>query len=192
MDLRKARTQKLIQDTFKEMICEMDISHITVKELTDRAMINRKTFYFHYDTIEQLVDTLLDQVTQEYIDTFEKLPEGRPHEDANAVFFRFFSGQPDWFQKIINFPSYSNLCNQVFDKAYYHALESTPNPDWKKLPPSVRNMIAVYYRSSTLDLYRQWYREREKLSLDDAIFISNNLICSGANSVDRIIARCLR
>ena len=192
MDLRKTRTQKLIQDTFKEMLCEMDIERITVKELTDRAMINRKTFYFHYDTIEQLVDLLLEQVTREYINTFERLPEGRPHEDANAVFFRFFSNQPDWFQKIINYPSYSSLCNQVFDKAYYHALEKTPNPDWKRLPQSVQNMIAIYYRSATLDLYRQWHRERERLTIDDAIFISNNLICNGANSVDRIISGYLK
>ena len=62
----------------------------------------------------------------------------------------------------------------------------------QKLPQSVQNMIAIYYRSATLDLYRQWYRERERLPIDEAIFISNTLICNGANSVDQIIADYLK
>lgn len=187
MDLRKARTQKLIQETFKEMICEMDMHKITVKDLTERAMINRKTFYFYYETMEQLVDTLLDQVTEEYIRTFEKLPEGRPHEEANAVFFRFFASQPEWFQKILCYPSYYELCNKVFDTAYACALEKTPDSYWKKLPQEVQNMIAIYYRSTTLDLYRQWCKDKETLSLEEAISISNRLICNGADSIPSII-----
>ena len=187
MDYRKYRTQKLIQDTFKEMICEMDIDKITVKELAERAKINRKTFYFHYETMEQLVDIILDQITQDYIKVTTQLPENRPHEDANAVFFHYFANQPEWFQKILCYPPYNDLCNRVFDKAYCHALEHTANPYWKKLPQSVQNMIAIYYRSTTLDLYRQWRKEMDQLTLDEAIHISNQLICKGTNSIDTII-----
>ena len=187
MDLRSEKTIKLIKDTFKEMVCEMDINEITVKELTDRALISRKTFYFHYETIDNLVDALLDDVTNEYIEAFENLPENRPHEDANALFFLFFSKQPEWFQKIMNYPPYAQLCNKVFDKAYAHALEITPNPYWKSLPQPVQNMIAIYYRSTTLDLYRQWWKEKEKFPLDEAIKISSQLICTGQNGINDII-----
>lgn len=43
-DLRYIKTENLIQHTFCDMLREMDYSQITIKELTDRAMINRKTF----------------------------------------------------------------------------------------------------------------------------------------------------
>ncbi len=44
----------------------MDYEQITVKELTDRAMINRKTFYLHYETL----DNLLEELQQEIVDSF--------------------------------------------------------------------------------------------------------------------------
>jgi len=44
-DLRVQRTKEFIRKTFEEMICEMDYEQISVKELTQRAKINRKTFY---------------------------------------------------------------------------------------------------------------------------------------------------
>ena len=40
MDLRTIKTEKLIEDTFKQMLCETDIRKITVKELAERCYIN--------------------------------------------------------------------------------------------------------------------------------------------------------
>lgn len=50
-DLRVIRTKKAIRDAFCAMIMEMDYPDITIKELTQRAMINRNTFYLHYDSM---------------------------------------------------------------------------------------------------------------------------------------------
>ena len=45
LDLRVKKTRAAIKNTLKEMICEMKPSDITIKELTERAQIHRKTFY---------------------------------------------------------------------------------------------------------------------------------------------------
>lgn len=50
-DLRVLKTREAIKNAFREMVCEMDADEITVKELTERAMIHRKTFYLHYTCI---------------------------------------------------------------------------------------------------------------------------------------------
>ena len=47
-DLRVQKTIDAIQKTFEDMICEMDYEKITVKELCERARINKKTFYRYY------------------------------------------------------------------------------------------------------------------------------------------------
>ena len=65
-DLRVIKTRKAIKDTFKEMIMEKDASEITVKELTDRAMIHRKTFYLHYTSIEALYEDILSELSKDY------------------------------------------------------------------------------------------------------------------------------
>lgn len=47
-DLRVQKTLAAINRAFEEMVCTMLPQEITVKELTERAKINRKTFYLHY------------------------------------------------------------------------------------------------------------------------------------------------
>ena len=51
VDPRVHKTREAIRNTFKKKICEMPAEKITVKELTDRAKIHRKTFYLHYTTL---------------------------------------------------------------------------------------------------------------------------------------------
>ena len=67
-DLRVIRTRKAIRDAFCAMIMEMDYQDITIKELTQRAMINRNTFYLHYDSIESLLRELQDEIAGEFIE----------------------------------------------------------------------------------------------------------------------------
>lgn len=65
-DLRVLKTEKLIRSAFHDLAQEMPISKITVQELVKRAEINKTTFYAHYDTIQDLIDTL-EQETIAYI-----------------------------------------------------------------------------------------------------------------------------
>ena len=74
-DLRVVRTRKAIRDAFCAMIMEMDYPEITIKELTQRAMINRNTFYLHYGSIDALLRELQDEIAGEFIDKQNSHPE---------------------------------------------------------------------------------------------------------------------
>lgn len=54
-DKRLVRTKKAILIALMQLMTEKDLSQITVTELTVRANINRKTFYLHYDRIEDII-----------------------------------------------------------------------------------------------------------------------------------------
>ncbi len=66
-DLRVQRTKEFIRKTFEEMICEMDYEQISVKELAQRAKINRKTFYLHYNTLDDLLLEIQNELAQNFI-----------------------------------------------------------------------------------------------------------------------------
>ncbi len=57
-DLRYIKTERLIRKTFHELVQEKDMNRITVRELAERAEINKTTFYSHYETLPDLIDTL--------------------------------------------------------------------------------------------------------------------------------------
>ncbi len=58
MDLRIERTKKSIAEAFLQLRKEKPIEKITVKELAERAYINKATFYLHYQDIYDLSEQL--------------------------------------------------------------------------------------------------------------------------------------
>ena len=62
-DLRVKKTRRAIRSAFLELAKEKPIEKITVKELAERAEINKATFYSHYETIYALIDELEQEAT---------------------------------------------------------------------------------------------------------------------------------
>ena len=57
-DLRVKKTITGIKTAFEALICEKEYDHITVKELCDRAQVNKKTYYHYYETLDALLAEL--------------------------------------------------------------------------------------------------------------------------------------
>ena len=61
-DPRVLRTRKLIMDSFIELSSTKEFKDITVKDITEEAMINRATFYYHFEDIYDLLEKALSEV----------------------------------------------------------------------------------------------------------------------------------
>lgn len=72
VDRRVKKTEISIRNAFEELASSRKLKEITVKELTNRADINRKTFYLHYDSIEDLVNSYVDVIANELIELLER------------------------------------------------------------------------------------------------------------------------
>ena len=70
------------------MICEMDYEKITVKELCERARINKKTFYRYYSVLDDLLTELQGVMIEEYL---ERIKNYRIPEDLDKINREFFS-----------------------------------------------------------------------------------------------------
>ena len=73
-DLRYIRTQKLIHEAFIELMETIGFDKITVRAITEKAMINRSTFYLHYMDKFELLRTLEDGMLEEIKSIFVKIP----------------------------------------------------------------------------------------------------------------------
>ena len=65
MDRRVRKTRLKLNESLMILIKDKNINQITVKELTDLADINRKTFYLHYKDIFDMVDNIKEQLLVE-------------------------------------------------------------------------------------------------------------------------------
>ncbi len=84
-DLRVEKTEEAIRTAFYQLIREKDVKKITVREIAERARINKTTFYSHYASIYDFIDTL----EQEAIDScLAQLTQCNLLFDAPELFVR--------------------------------------------------------------------------------------------------------
>ena len=62
-----ARSRRLINQAFLELLREKPFEKITVTDIVRRADINRSTFYAHYPDVRGLVEALMDQAVNQSV-----------------------------------------------------------------------------------------------------------------------------
>jgi AcrR family transcriptional regulator len=108
LDPRVARTREMLRNALMLLIPEMGYNAISVQDITDKAGLNRATFYLHYhdkdDLLKQIIQSALAElgnlvephdvaasepmnVSQIFIRTFE-------HVAAHAAFYRVMLQEP--------------------------------------------------------------------------------------------------
>lgn len=60
------RTALCMDEALIFLLKEKDLEYITVKEICQRAGVNRSTFYLHYETIADLVSEAVEMVNQRF------------------------------------------------------------------------------------------------------------------------------
>lgn len=68
MDLRIEKTKKCIINAFIELRSKKELEKITVKELCEKAQINKSTFYTHYHDIYDLSEQLENELVTSLMD----------------------------------------------------------------------------------------------------------------------------
>ena len=68
MDLRIEKTERSIVRAFLKLRAEKPLEKIRVKELCEKAEINKSTFYAHYRDIFDLSEQLEERVVRSYLD----------------------------------------------------------------------------------------------------------------------------
>lgn len=106
-DVRVQRTRKLLQQALIDLTVEMGFAAVTVRDICNRAMVNRSTFYRYYLDKYDLLDQYMDAVqaaTTEAAAQAEKtwdftnpnVPPGLlvlvKQVQANAAFYRMMLG----------------------------------------------------------------------------------------------------
>ena len=76
-DLRVIKTKKAIRRAFTELLTEKDIDSITIKDIAERAIINRKTIYNYYRGVYQIVEDIENGIAAD-LDTAVRELEQRP------------------------------------------------------------------------------------------------------------------
>ena len=180
-DLRFIKNENLIRETFYEMLSEMEYSKISIKELTQRAQINRKTFYLHYTSLDHLLATLQLEIMEP---TFKMIEETSFPDDAELIIRKSFEimAALDSTDKLIlsckgNFPekkSPSDLIRDQLFKKYDHI---------PKYGPFESSLIITYFSVCLGVIFRQWETKGQQIPLEEMIRMTTQMILHGLEGV---------
>lgn len=82
-DPRVTRTRQLLVQAFTALMKEKSFQSITVQDITDRATVNRVTFYAHFQDKYALLEYTIRSMIQQRLRG--QLPEGSPYNPENLA-----------------------------------------------------------------------------------------------------------
>lgn len=180
-DLRVRKTKQAIRGAFREMICEMNLNKITIKELTLRAQINRKTFYLHYQCLDDVMTELEDEIADNFIRRKVSYAIMRDIRDLVRLFFESAANMPLLHERLICNESYRSVWSRINEKVMHYRMST--NRGVFGVNEYKENLILAYFGANSILLYRQWVEDGKRLPLEDLIEMATKLICEGMSGV---------
>lgn len=82
-DRRVRRSKKAMVDALAFLLQEKPLNHITVREIAERADINRGTFYLHYKDVYDMAEQLQNEIFRRFN---EIVTSYMPRNDSQTLF----------------------------------------------------------------------------------------------------------
>ena len=179
MDRRIKYTQKIIIDTFINLLEKKELNHITVSEICQIADINRATFYRYYLDIYDLLNKIETKFLQELKDAINK-------EDTKRYTITTFSKQllevflknKDLVRVLFNSKNNAKFLNEILEIAYYHC-----KTIWQYESPSINDedieYATIFIFNGALGIINYWIQNDFDKVIDELTLLIEDISYNG-------------
>ena len=177
-DLRVQKTISAIKKAFEELICEKDYDSIKVTELCQRSMINKKTFYHYYPSLDDLLAEMQAELSAAYLERVKDCKLPRDAAKVNREFFAYSAEQGLAYEKITCATgAYSQTRQEMIDRVIAETWGESEA--FRSLNPSQQRMVLNFISTVSVGCYREWVADGKQMPLEDVIQLSTTLMCGG-------------
>ncbi len=181
-DLRIIKTKRIIKNALIDLMSEKEVARITITELSERALINRKTFYRHYDTVSDVVRELEHELISEFADTLRNTNTScLDVAGVVADISRLIERRRDYFVKIMKLNPAIFSTGRIKDMLRRTVAVSLKNIGGIRDGETLAE-ISQFIVSGVLALYSEWFDNGCTGSLDRITETSQKLILNGLRS----------
>ena len=114
-DLRVIKTRQAIRIALISLLSEKELSDITISELSARAQVNRKTFYYHFEDIFSLLKWTLDQEAMCMFGKYDLVSQRR---EAVDFALDYINSNHDILHNIVHSIGRSELSRYFYNDIY--------------------------------------------------------------------------
>ncbi|MGA9289210.1 MAG: TetR/AcrR family transcriptional regulator C-terminal domain-containing protein [Anaerobacillus sp.] len=166
IDPRIIRTRQLLKDAFVELLQEMDLEKLSVNRLTEKATINRVTFYLHYKDISDMLDKMADDMILE-ISTVLGEPEAnqKPNDEENRrmleKFLEHIARNGKFYKTVLatrRIPIFKERLSTFFTEWLVSRIESRGNDSFVQQAGIQQEIFIWYDAAAVLGTIEAWLR----------------------------------
>ena len=155
------QTKRQLADALKEAMKKKPFSKITVSELVSSCGMNRKTFYYHFQDIYDLLVWMFEQEAVDIVKQFDLIVD---YDEA----IQFIMDYIDENDRILNC-AYDSIGRDALRNFFYRDFEEIAGAmigraeehAGKQLEPGYREYLCRFYTEGLSGLMVEWIRNRK-------------------------------
>lgn len=180
------RSKKMIRHAFVELVLEMDLTKITVKNIVERAEVSRGTFYAHYSDIYAVIEEIENETMGkmvEFINDFTAIDLIRNPMPLLLKISRFFEQDIEFYRMLVythgSQPFISKLGNILIEKMLTHRKTLPSNQEREAYTMQVH-----FFVGGLTSIYQDWFTGKVEGSLDNLTTSVSRIMIQGFKSFD--------
>lgn len=185
-DRRSRRSQKLLKKGLLELMREKKFSAISVRDVTERADMNRGTFYLHYpDTTSLLQSVETDMLAEAQILIDEHVAEFEAGGSLRPVFkpiLDYIVEHRPEFEALFATNSTSNFTDRLQDLIHRNGV-SLVQAKFHGVASSQMDFLINFIGYGLIGLIKTWFDQDMVIPREDLVQLADRLVNSAAEGV---------
>lgn len=183
-DRRTRYTEKMIKETFIELLKKKPINKITVTEICRISEMNRGTFYLHFSNCNDVLEKIEDELAELMINAISGTHEGENFlQNLIIEIYEIISKKRSLFYIVFqhDFPSqsFTQVINYGKDKYIKSWMERST------ITEEQAEWVYTYIMYGTYGIFRKMYQEEFQFEFNQVKEIISNLITNGLYNLVR-------
>lgn len=184
LDRRVIKTKKAIRNAFAELLSEKDLNDITIRDIADRADINRKTFYNYYSSVYQVVEEIENEIVELFKSTLKDVDFAVVLKQPYLLFGRLtdvINSDLDFYVHLFRTERNSSLSVKVVNaimKTAKNSFSAQEDVDEETL-----DIVINYTISGMFSVYQSWFNSDRHQSIEQISRLISRLCAHGLNGI---------
>lgn len=182
-DRRIRKTKKLLKESLIELMNEKKVKDITIKDITERADLNRGTFYLHYldiyDLLSQIEDEIITNLTA-LLKTFNETQTLSSYELLEQLFNYLYENK-EIFRVLLYTNSDTQFLNKLQTLIKTMGLYTLQNV-YKDSPPIVYTYFLSFISSGVIGMVEHWFENGMTLTPSEMASMVDQMITKSAEN----------
>lgn len=173
-------TAVLMDESLLSLLEKKDFEYISIKEICQKAGVNRSTFYLHYETMDDLLNETIELIESRFYESFDNQKLDVKNVILTNQKDKMFLLTPEYLDKYLNFVKENKkVFNLAFSRPNLFRSEDylnkfdkdlfKPFMDYLNIDEMAKPFITDFYIQGIMSIIKKWVKDDCKLTNEEVI-----------------------